>query len=389
MKYDVIIVGGGCMGTATAYHLLASDRSLTVGVVERDSTYEEASTVLSDGNVRVQFHLEENIRISQFMLDTLDGFSETMATANFVPEATPRRQGNIFLVDEPHRKAALAVTHKQQTLGCDVEWLEPAAISTAYPTYQTIGLAGGTIGHDDGSVDPTAVLRGFRAKSAELGASYIEDEVARLVVEDQKATAVDLSSGDRLPADNVVVTAGAWTAGLLRSVGIEIPVNPVMRTVYVVSTPFPSDDLPSVFLPSGVYAIGEGGNTWLMGWSRPEDPTGFQFVPAGRERFENLIWPELIQSLPAFEELHVERSWAGLYAVNTLDGNGIIGEWPEVAGLSMATGFSGHGFQQCAAVGRYLAESILGLDHQLDLGRLEPDRVIRNEPLYEHEGLLI
>jgi glycine/D-amino acid oxidase-like deaminating enzyme len=389
MKYDVIIVGGGSMGASTAYYLLMADPTLSVAVVERDSTYEHASTILSDGNVRVQFHLEENIRMSQFMLDTLDGFSEAMATENFIPEATPRRQGNLFMVDDAHRKAAMAGLTKQRNLGCDVEWLDPEEIGAAYPTYQTIGLAGGTIGHDDGSVDPTAVLRGYRAKSAELGASYIDEEVAHLLVADHKATGVKLSSEDSLVGDNVVVTAGAWTADLLQDVGIEVPVRPVMRTVYVVSTPFPSDDLPSVFLPSGVYAIGEGGNTWLIGWSRPEDPVGFEFVPAGRERFENLIWPELIQALPAFEELRVERSWAGLYAVNTLDGNGIFGEWPGFTGLSMATGFSGHGFQQCAAVGQNIAESILGLEHTLDLARLGPERIIRNEPVYEHEGLLI
>jgi FAD-dependent oxidoreductase domain-containing protein 1 len=163
----------------------------------------------------------------------------------------------------------------------------------------------------------------------------------------------------------------------------------VMRTVYVVSTPFSSQGLPSVFLPSGVYAIGEGENTWLMGWSRPEDPVGFDFTPAGRERFEDLLWPALVETLPAFDRLQIERAWAGLYAVNTLDGNAILGEWPEVKGLFLATGFSGHGFQQCPAVGRYLAESILGLPHELDLGRLGAQRILNNEPLYEHAGRLV
>jgi glycine/D-amino acid oxidase-like deaminating enzyme len=85
----------------------------------------------------------------------------------------------------------------------------------------------------------------------------------------------------------------------------------------------------------------------------------------------------------------VERSWAGLYAVNTFDGNAILGEWPETRGLYLATGFSGHGFQQCPAVGRYLAEQILGLAHSLDLERLGGKRIIDNQPLYEHAGRLI
>jgi glycine/D-amino acid oxidase-like deaminating enzyme len=164
---------------------------------------------------------------------------------------------------------------------------------------------------------------------------------------------------------------------------------PVMRTVYVVSTRVPGAGLPSVFLPSGVYALPESDSTWLIAWSRAEDPTGFVFESATHQRFTDLIWPELHSHLPAFDSLQVETSWAGLYAVNTLDGNAIIGEWPRIRGLYLATGFSGHGFQQGPAVGRYLSEQILELPHVLDLSRLGPQRVIDMRPLHEHVGRLI
>ena len=101
------------------------------------------------------------------------------------------------------------------------------------------------------------------------------------------------------------------------------------------------------------------------------------------------VWPELVGRLPAFERLQVETSWAGLYAVNRMDGNAILGEWPTVGGLHLATGFSGHGFQQAPAVGRYLAEGMLGLPHELDLSRLGTQRVIDNRPLLENAGRLI
>ena len=144
-----------------------------------------------------------------------------------------------------------------------------------------------------------------------------------------------------------------------------------------------------MFLPGGIYANTEGENLWLMGMSQPDDPIGFEFVPASRQRFEDLIWPGLVDHFPAFEELRVENSWAGVYAVNNLDGNAILGEWPDLRGLFMATGFSGHGFQQAPAVGRYLAESILDQPHQIDLGRLGGQRIIDRQPLYEHPRRLI
>ncbi len=389
MSYDVVIVGGGAMGSSTAYHLMALEPSLSVAVIERDSTYERASTVLSDGNVRVQFNLEENIKISQHTLEILPKFADQMETATYRPEVTAHHQGNLFTVDEANVEAALAGMETQLELGCNVAWLDAAGIADRYPGFASRGLAGGTIGFDDGSVDPNGILRGYRSKAIELGVEYIEAEVDSLIAGDEVMRGVRLVSGERIECDTIVNAAGAWSPNLARGVGVDLPVEPVMRTVYVVSTSFSTKGLPSVFLPSGVYALTEGEHTWLMGWSKPEDPVGFDFKPANRARFTEQIWPALVENLPGFDRLRVERSWAGLYAVNTFDGNAILGEWPETRGLYLATGFSGHGFQQCPAVGRYLAEQILGLAHSLDLGRLGGKRIIDNQPLYEHAGRLI
>jgi FAD-dependent oxidoreductase domain-containing protein 1 len=157
----------------------------------------------------------------------------------------------------------------------------------------------------------------------------------------------------------------------------------------VVSTTVRTDGMPSLFLPSGVYAIPESDHTWLIAWSLPEDPIGFDFTPSGRQRFTDVIWPELHRHLPVFDSLEVETAWAGLYDVNTMDGNAILGEWPTIRGLYLATGFSGHGFQQSPAVGRHLAELILGRRPTLDLSRFGGQRVLDNQPLYEHAGRLI
>ena len=377
------------MGSSTAYHLLSAEPSMSVVVVEKDSSYSRASTLLSDGNVRIQFNLEENISISQHAMEVLETFDDDMETPSYRPQVAARHQGNLFLADETGRTAALAGIELQQRMGCEVEWLDAAEVTRRHPMYRTEGIAGGSFSQGDGSVDPGAVLNGYRNKAIELGAEYIDDEAAELLVGEKGVTGVRLGSGRVLSSEKTLIAAGAWSADLARPLGVQLPVVPVMRTVYVVSTTVPTEGLPSVFLPSGVYALPENDRTWLIAWSRPEDPTGYDFTPASQERFTDLIWPELHARLPAFDSLKVETSWAGLYAVNTLDGNAIIGEWPEIRGLYLATGFSGHGFQQCFAVGRYLSEQILGLDHTLNLGRLGPSRIIQNQPLHEHAGRLI
>jgi glycine/D-amino acid oxidase-like deaminating enzyme len=339
--------------------------------------------------VRVQFNLEENIRISQHTLEVLETFAEDMETPGYRPDVGARHQGNLFLADESMKQDALAGLERQNALGCDVEWLDMEEVARRFPAFESKTLVGGTLGARDGSVDPGALLRGYRAKAAELGARLIDEEVAVLLSTGSEMTGVRLTDGTVLKATHVVNSAGAWAPELAAGVGAELPVVPVMRTVYVVATTVETAGLPSVFLPSGLYAIPESDTMWLMGWSRPEDPEGFDFTPAGRDRFEEVLWPELVEHLPAFDQLRVTRSWAGLYDVNVLDGNAILGEWPTIRGLYAVSGFSGHGLQQAPAVGRFLAESILGMPHEIDLTRLGPQRCLDGVPLYEHAGRLI
>jgi len=95
--FDVIMVGGGVMGCATAYYLLKKDPQIKVAIVEKDPTYEFNSTVLSDANIRLQFNVKENILISQYGLEVLETFAEDMAVDNDKPDQE-RSDDPIFLV---------------------------------------------------------------------------------------------------------------------------------------------------------------------------------------------------------------------------------------------------------------------------------------------------
>ena len=104
--------------------------------------------------------------------------------------------------------------------------------------------------------------------------------------------------------------------------------------------------------------------------------------------FEETVWPLVANMVPKFEEIRLERTWAGHYAQNTLDGNMIIGRYsPGHDNLLTACGFSGHGIMHAPAVGRALSElSLHGEYHTLDLARMGFDRVLRNEP-YAESGI--
>jgi glycine/D-amino acid oxidase-like deaminating enzyme len=381
--YDGIIVGGGIMGSATAYYLVKTDPKLNVAVVEMDPTYERASTTLSMANIRIQFSLKQNVQVSQYAFEVLDRFEEEMAVDDDKPNIAFHREGNLFLVDEKGHAVAKKALDMQKALGCPVDWWSPGEIKGHYPLYDASPYLGGTFGPKDGHLDAYAVLMGYKAKARSQGAEYIKDEVTQVLVQGKEVSGVRLASGADLSSKVVVNCAGAWASLVAGSVGVQIPVQPVKREVYALDTAVkPQGPLPLTILPSGLYFRTETGNLILLGWSFEDDPVGFDFT-WDQKRFIDRIWPVLAEFVPAFDTLRVVRGWAGLYAVNTLDSNAILGEWPELKGFYLANGFSGHGLQQGPAVGRYISELILGMKPALDLSIFSPLRVLENKPLSE------
>ena len=381
--YDVVIIGGGVMGCATAYALMKIDPSLTVAVIERDPTYTRASTPLSVANVRAQFSLVDNVKISLYAIEVFTRFAEEMAVEDRRPAIAFKQEGNLFLVDAEGREAARQALKMQTALGARVVWWTPSEIRDRYPRYRPKQLAGGTFGAAVGHFDAYAVLMGYRAKAKHLGAQFLTDEAGALHTASGRVSGVSLASGQTLATEVAVNCAGAWCALFARSAGIELPVVPVKRQVFALSpAEAPDRPLPLTVLPSGLYFRTETGGLIIVGKSMPEDPEGIDFN-WDQNRFYERLWPELAQFVPAFERLKLMRGWAGLYAVNRLDHNAIVGEWPELAGFYLANGFSGHGLQQAPAVGRYLAEVITGAAISLDLAAFSPRRILEQRPLSE------
>jgi len=386
---DVLLVGGGIMGCATAYYLLKADARLKVAILEKDPSYARSSTLLSDGNTRLQFNVKENIQMSIYGLEVLAQFGEEMAVDGERPDVAFRQQGNLFLVDEEGRPEAEHGLALQQSLGCQVAWLDPEEVARRYPLYNLAGSVGGTYGRLDGTLDPTALLMAYKNKAISLGALFIQAEVFEVITDENRITGVRLTSGELLPARNVVNAAGAWAPMLARTAGIDLPVLPVKRQVFVFESNAQQEGiLPALFFPSGLYLIHEHGGQFMCGKSLADDPVGYEFG-WNQELFTERLWPELVMHIPAFDRLKLTSGWAGLYAVNTLDGNAILGEWPGLDGFYLANGFSGHGFQQCHAVGRYLAELILGQAPTLDLSIFSPQRILENKPVFESQLRLI
>ena len=388
-QFDVIMAGGGVMGCATAYYLLMGDPTLKVAIVEMEPEYKHNSTVLSDGNTRLQFNIKENIQISQYGLERLKTFSEDMAVGDWQPKIDFRQQGNLFLSDEARLANAKAGLALQQSLNCDVAWLDASEVKARFPLYDESKFAGGTFGRLDGTMDPQTVLMAFKRKAISLGATFIESEVAEIAHAGCRVSGVRLANGSELSAKYVINSAGAWGTKLARTAGVELPIEPVMRQVYVLQTATaPEEKYPLTVFPSGLYIIQAHGSQFICAKSLDDDPVSFDFT-WNHNKFMNVLWPELVEYVPAFDRVKIATGWAGLYDVNRFDGNVFLGEWPALKGLMLVNGFSGHGFQQCHAIGRYLAETIRGVDVFLDLSIFSPKRLLDNTPIFEGHGKLV
>jgi glycine/D-amino acid oxidase-like deaminating enzyme len=378
--YDIVIVGGGVMGSSAAYHLMAAAR-LNVAVIEKDPSYARASTPLSIGNVRTQFNLRENIQISQYAREFMCDFEEKMEVDGVRPKISWHREGNLFLVEAQGRAAAENDMALQKRLGCRVEWWSREKIKKRMGQCNLNDYVGATYGPDDGTMDPYAVLMGFRNKAKSLGARYLADEVVAINTAKGAVTGVKLSSGEALDAKIVLNCAGPWAGEIAKTAGVEIPVVPVKRQVFAVDPKIKQDNLPRLtVLPSGLYLARETGGLVLVSKTMAEDPIGFDFSWDDK-RFTEVIWPELAEFIPQMDTLKLMRGWAGLYAVNTLDANAILGEWPALKGFYLCNGFSGHGFQQAAAMGRHLCELITGTEPSMDLSVFGTARIMDNRPI--------
>lgn len=287
------------------------------------------------------------------------------------------------MVNEENRIPADNALKMQQDLGCDIEWWTPEKIRDQFPLYNPDGYVGASFGPKDGHLDAYGVLMGYRAKAISMGAEFIHAEVSEITKTGNQVVGVRLKTGEDISAGAVVNCAGAWCSAIAQTAGVHLPVQPVKRQIFALDTKVkPDGPLPLTYLPSGMYFRTETGGLILLGKSLAEDPVGISFS-WDENRFYDLLWEELAEFVPEFAELKLVRGWAGLYAMNTLDGNAILGEWPELEGLFLANGFSGHGLQQAPAVGRYIAELITRQTHALDLSIFSPERILKNQPLTE------
>lgn len=384
--YDVVIAGGGVIGSAIAYFLGAKgDFGGRVLVVEPDPSYAECSTTRSGGSIRQQFSTPENIEMSLFGIEFLRAAGVHLAVDGAAPDIGLHEGGYLFLASDAGRAVLEANHGVQQAHGADIALFEPAALAARFPWLSTEGIALGALGlSGEGWFDPNTLLMAFRRKARALGAEYRKDRVVGLKQGGGRISHAVLASGEEIAAGAFVNACGPRAADIAAMAGIDLPVRPRKRIVYVFDCCEAISGMPLLIDPGGVYIRPEG-SQYICGVSPPEDedPDCLDLEVEYRW-FEEIVWPALAARIPAFASIKQTSAWAGHYAYNTFDQNAVVGPHPEIANFYFANGFSGHGLQQSPAVGRAIAELIAGGGFAtLDLTRFGYARFAANAPIRE------
>jgi glycine/D-amino acid oxidase-like deaminating enzyme len=369
-----IIIGGGIVGSCTAYFLAGHGEVI---VLEKDPSYQYASTTLSAASIRTQFSLPLNVRMSLFGAEFLAARADRVGLV---------RRAYLVLATAETEATVRANREMQQAEGAAVALLDPPQLAVRFPWLNTRDLACATLGlKHEGWFDAYSLLRTVRADAIEQGARYVRDEVAGIDIVVNRAAAVRTVSGDRIDADHVVIAAGPASGRIAALAGVTLPVEPRKRTVFVIRAPLDGAAMPLVFDTSGMWIRPEG-DTFLCGISPLPDADphpGDNFDP-DLDMLEDPLWPLLAHRIPALEQLRLQRAWAGHYDQCLLDHNAVIGPIAGIPNLFVASGFSGHGVQHGPATGRAIAELIRCGEYQtLDLTPLGYQRVQHNQPLPE------
>jgi sarcosine oxidase subunit beta len=378
---DVVIIGGGIVGSSIAWHLTEAG-CRDVLVIERESAQGKGSTGKSMGGVRAQFSTPVNIQMSLYSIPFYAGFDERLGHP-----AGYRPQGYLFLATrQSHLDYLRANFEKQTALGLKtVRMLQAEEIRCMLPELRSNDILGGTFCSTDGFVDPYSVMNGFMASAIEKGATlWKKTELTGVVKDTGGIAAVDTTRG-RVATRTVVNAAGAWAAQVAAMAGLELPVQP-LRRMLVPSEPF--DDFPHsspmvIDMSTGFHFRPEG-RGFLLAWNDPDETPGYKtdFEPSFIEK----ILVRAADRVPVFENLAInpKRAWAGLYEMSP-DHHAILGPVSGMPGFYLANGFSGHGVMHAPSTGKILSDLILkGQTDVVDnVELLYFERFAKNELLHE------
>jgi glycine/D-amino acid oxidase-like deaminating enzyme len=373
-RADVAVIGGGIVGVSAAYHLARAGAGRVV-LLEREGAVGRGSTGACAGGFRHQFSSRINIELSLASIPMIVGFEREHGLPLDVWQ-----DGYLFLVRGSERwegyRAAAAL---QRSMGVEVDELTAEQAGALVPGVALDGVVGAVTCARDGIADPSGLTQGYATLARRAGAElWLDRTVTGVRVRGGRVEGVRTGDGD-LDAPVVIDAAGPWAAAVAATAGVDLPIEPVPRTV-VTTGAFPGVPRRRTLVidaETSFYFHREGEGV-LMGMGGRDERASFS-TEVDRRFVEDELLPVAVRRFPPLERAGIVSTWAGLYEM-TPDRHPIVGSTP-VEGLLVAAGFSGHGFQHAPVVGKLLAELVVdGVARTVSIQELGLERFARGTP---------
>ena len=378
--YDAIVIGGGVIGTSTAFHLAKAGIG-RIALVER-RTICSGNTRKSGAIVRMHYSNDPEARLALASLPYFQHWAELVGgSCGFRPT------GFAILVGPENRERLERNVARLRALGVDTAVVGPAELREIMPALRTDGVAAAAYEPTSGYADAVMSTRGFAEAAQRFGVEVLEGTtVTALETAGGRITGVK-TDGEPLAAPVIVCAANTWSPALLRTAGVELPVTPRRaQTAYFERPAGYAGPHPVVLdTTTALYTRAHGDDQILGGAAdetggSPSDPD--QYDERADPDFPVTVSGRMGARLPSLANLRLVRGEAGLYDMSP-DTRAIVDAAPGVAGLYLAAGFSGTGFKKAPAVGLGLAELIsTGTATSVDLAPFRFSRYAEDDPIH-------
>jgi sarcosine oxidase subunit beta len=376
MTADVVIIGGGVVGCATAYELARLGVKQVV-LVEREYLASGATGRCGAG-VRQQWGTRINCLLTKASIALFETMNEDLGYSGDIEF---KQGGYLILAYTSQGWAQFARNVALQTsLGIPARLCAPDEAVRIVPHLNTEGLFGATFCPKDGHINPFKVTQAYAEAAARLGVEIRKfTEVTGVKVVDGRVAGVSTTAGD-IATPLVLNATGPHAPVIGRMVGVEIPIINERHQILVTEPVAPMQGPMVISFHHGLYCQQTPHGSFIMGVGDPHEPKDFDIGHSWS--FLRDVASKVTRVLPPLKDLRIVRQWSGLYDL-TVDRQPVLDEAPQARGFHIAAGFSGHGFMIAPMIAKIMAARMTGATPPIDVSALDLGRFSRGELVTE------
>ena len=360
---DIVIIGGGISGCAIGYFLLKHGAKDVV-ILEKDYLT-AGSTGRCGAGIRQQWGSDINCILTQFSCNFFESAAEELDYKGGVDF----NQGGYLFTVTTEKELAQTKTNiaLQNSLGIDSRLISHSDIKEIAPILDTSQLLAAAYHQKDGHLSPFKATHAFAEAFKRLGGKiYVDTTMTAINTQGQQVTGIETTSGT-ISTPKVIIAAGGHTKSIAKRAGVSLPFSPVRRNILVTEPVAPVLKPMIMSMSQNFYCQQVPHGSFLMGRACDNQPEDLRVT--ADSNFPETMARTIVKAMPALKNLRMLRQWAGIYNMSP-DYHPVYDQTPQLEGLYVAAGFSGHGFMLGPATGQCMAEIVLGLEATLPWDRL-------------------